>query len=319
MSVTADLVLDRIAARQYGLVTRAQVRACGLTDRQIVRRLAQGRWIQVAAGVYRLAGAPTTWHQRAFAACLAGPPGSVASRLTAAALHGLSTPPSMPQIVVPRGTSPRVPFATVRWADLGPHDRLLVDGIPCTSVARTLLDCAGVLDDARSSALVDTAFCAGKSHPTDVVRAIDRAQAGRGKKGVARLRRSIEAWSPGIAPGSPAEMRLLRQIRSWGFDAPESQLELRTAAGELVGRIDLGWPERRLGLEYDGVETHNPRHWARDEARHPRYAALGWDVHRVDKYDLVPGAARLRELLNAYLARSAGLISFGGQWKEVAS
>jgi hypothetical protein len=293
MSLTPDQRCDHLAGRQHGLLTRQQALGCGLTERQIDWRLRCGRWIPVIPGVYRVARSPSSWQQRALAACLAGPLGTVCSHGTAAALHGLGMPAQTPQIIVRRTASPRIPFAKVRWADLGPRDRLVVDGIPCTGVARTLLDCAGVLHDVRLSALVDTAFCAGKSHPTDVVRAIERAQAGRGKKGVARLRVAIEAWTPGIAPGSPAEMRLLRQIRSWGFDEPEFQLELRTADGE----------------------PHNPRCWARDEARHPRYTALGWDVHRVDKHDLVPGAARPRELLNAYLVRPGSLNSS----EEVAS
>jgi hypothetical protein len=242
MRVTPDQRADRLASGQHGLLLKTQAAHCGLSVRQIEWRIVSGRWSAVAAGVYRLAASPSSWQQVALAACLAGPASTVASHVTAAALHGLTKPPPLPQIIVPRGATPRVPFAAVRWATVGPQDRLVVDGIPCTGVARMLIDCAAVLSEARLNAVVDTAFCAGKSHPTAVVRAIERAQSGRGKKGVARLRAAVEAWTPGIVPGSPAEMRLLRQIGSWGFDEPEAQLELRTADGELVGRIDLGWP-----------------------------------------------------------------------------
>jgi hypothetical protein len=115
----------------------------------------------------------------------------------------------------------------------------------------------------------------------------------------------LDVWTPGITPGSPAEMRLLRQIADWGFPVPEAQIELRDSDGRLIGRIDLGWRETRLGLEYDADRTHNPRHWERDEARHPRYAAMGWQVYRIDKSDLRAGQNWLRDLLSRRLHRRA--------------
>ncbi len=111
--------------------------------------------------------------------------------------------------------------------DLSTVDRLEVNGIPRTSVARTLLDCAAVTTYEELCGVVDTTLCVGASHPTVVLAAIERAQAGPGKKGVGRLRRALEAWTPGITPGSPAEMRLLRQITQWGLPEPERQIEIR--------------------------------------------------------------------------------------------
>src|SRR6266508_4017047 len=96
MLMTPDQRADRAAARQYSLITRWQALACGLSARQINRRVACGRWIAVAPGVYRVPSAPVTWQQRALAACLAGPPGTVASHLTAAAIHELADAPATP-------------------------------------------------------------------------------------------------------------------------------------------------------------------------------------------------------------------------------
>ncbi len=96
MLMTPDQRADRAAARQYSLITRWQALACGLSARQINRRVVCGRWIAVAPGVYRVPSAPVTWQQRALAACLAGPPGTVASHLTAAAIHELADVPATP-------------------------------------------------------------------------------------------------------------------------------------------------------------------------------------------------------------------------------
>jgi Transcriptional regulator, AbiEi antitoxin len=303
--LTGDHAADRIASRQYGLILRSQAVECGLTPRQVDTRVASGRWIVVAPGVYRIAAVPVSWHQRALAACLARRPHAVASHTTAAALHGLISPPTHPHITVPRTATSRSALAVVHRSTLTPKDRVNVAGIPCTSVDRTIVDCAALMGDARLGRLVDAAFCEGSSHPRVVRTAIDRAQAGPGKNGVTILRRVLEAWTPTIAPGSPAEMRLLRQIRQWGFPSPELQVEILTPEGFPIGRIDAGWRSIRFGLEYDSDRFHAPRRWDHDERRQARFDAAGWDVRHVDAYDLRAGTGFLRELLASRLSRSA--------------
>jgi hypothetical protein len=301
---TPDQLTDRVAARQHGLVLRRQARAAGLSPRQIDRRLQSGRWRLAARGVYAVAAVPAGWRQDALAACLSRADTAVASHLTAAALHGLARPPSTPHITVPAGAG-RSPLAVVHRAPLDVLDVVRIDGMSVTGVSRTLIDCAGLLGDAQLAGIVDAALCDGLSHPRDIVASLSRAQSDRGKPGVARLRRVLEVWMSGVTPESPAEARLVRQIVEWGFEAPELQIELRDSGGRFVGRIDMGWRRVRLGLEYDGDLSHSPRRWSQDETRQLAYAAAGWDVHRVDKYDLRAGQPRLRELLQRRLGRRA--------------
>jgi hypothetical protein len=300
-----DARADACAAAQSGVVTRPQAIAAGLTARQVQSRLESGRWITIVPGVYRSAGAPVDWRQRVWAAVLAGPTGTVASHASAAALHGLLPPRGRPHVIVPTTASGRSGIAVVHRIDLHPRDRVLVSGIPRTTVTRALVDCAGVVDFDALCALVDTAFCEGASHRRVVLAAIDRAQAGGGKKGVVALRRALEAWTPGIVAGSPAEMRLLRRIAEHGIEPPERQVEVYDTDDRLVGRLDLGWPHRRVGIEYDSDLHHNPRHWVRDEARMAAYAAAGWQVHRVDKHDLRAGSTRLSRLLDRIVTHLA--------------
>jgi hypothetical protein len=186
MSLTADLRVAERAARTHGRITRAEALRCGLSPGQLHRRLAAGHLVVVAPAVYRVAAAPVTWRQIALAATLAGPAGrTVVSHLTAAAL-----------------------------LDLG--------RVPTTSAARTLLDFAGIVRFSALCDLVDTAFCAGICHAVVIPAAIERAHAGRGKKGVAALRAAIEAWTPGITPGSAAEIPRYRSARLGG--APSRQV-----------------------------------------------------------------------------------------------
>jgi hypothetical protein len=297
MDTTPDALADRFAARHHGLIPREEAQRCGLTPRQIEHRLRTGRWIVVCRGIYRTASAPPTWQQRALADCLAGPPGTVASHLTGAAVHGWSEAPAQPQVTMPPGASGRRAAGRIHRVALAPVDRLVVGGVPVTSPGRTLLDCAAAVGFRRLCDMVDTAFCAGQSHPVAVAAAIERASAGRGPKGVASLRAAIHAWSDGIRPGSPAEMRLLRKILEAGLDVPDRQIEVYDGDGRLIGRIDLGWRRLRAGLEYDGDRFHNPRHWERDENRQLSYAAAGWQVRRVAKHDLMPGVTWLEDHL----------------------
>jgi hypothetical protein len=206
---------------------------------------------------------------------------------------------------VPRQARAPAGQAIVHRGDLDPRDRLIVAGVPCTGVARTLLDCAGIVGHRRLCDLVDTAFCEQLSHNLAVAAAIERAQDGRGRRGVAALRLATRAWSQGIESGSPAEMRLLRLIASWGIEPATPQIELREPSGVLIGRIDLGWPARHVGLEYDSDRYHNPRHWSRDEARQVSFDSIGWHVHRVSKRDLLPSSTWLRDTLLMELGRAA--------------
>ena len=102
-----DRAAARIAARQWGALSLAQAIAAGLSDDQITYRLKTGQWRRVAQKVYVLAGAPDRWEQKVMVACLAGPPDTVASHLTAAALFGLAKPPAPPHVTIKRGASGR--------------------------------------------------------------------------------------------------------------------------------------------------------------------------------------------------------------------
>src|SRR5437870_795717 len=143
--LTPDERADALAASQHSAISHRQALDVGLTRTQIRQRRTSGRWRAACHGVYVLAGAPASWQQRAMVACLAGPDGTVASYLTAAALFGLAKAPLVPHVTVPRGSSGRFRRAVVHKATLDRGDVGVVDGMPCTRPARTLVDCAGIM------------------------------------------------------------------------------------------------------------------------------------------------------------------------------
>lgn len=232
-------------------------------------------------------------------ACLAGPAGTVASHLSAAALFGLGKPPSEVHVTVPPSCSGRVVGCIRHRSAVDRVDRCVVAGIPCTRPARTLVDCAAVVGYEALCDLVDDALCRRLTKVSAVYAAGARVGRGPGRKGVSQIHRALQVWAPGPEPGSPAEMRMIRRVQQLGFPLPERQVVVRDAGGRFVARLDAGWEDRRFGLEYLGERHHGPREWVDDDTRDDRIAACGWRVESVDRFDLRPGSTRLSEILGA--------------------
>jgi hypothetical protein len=293
---------NRLASRQYGAISRRQALEVGLTPDEIDGKLAARRWLVAVRGVYIVAGSPEAWQQPVMVACLAGPKGTVASHLTAAALFGLTKPPKVPHVTIPASASGRFGGATVHKSKLARIDVCTVGPIPCTRPARTLVDCAALVSFEALCSLVDPALCRELTDAPRLREAAERASRSPGRKGLPRLDEALAVWTPGPLPGSPAEMRLVRRLVAWGFPVPERQITVVDEEGMFLGRVDVGWSEKRLGLEYDGGEWHTPRQWASDEAREYAIERLGWRLERVDKLDLRRSSTWLRERLGRHLA-----------------
>jgi putative AbiEi antitoxin of type IV toxin-antitoxin system len=283
---TPDQRAEALAARQHGAITRPQALKCGLTPNQIKHRVDSGRWRVMVRGVYAASGAPETWQLWAMVACLAGPPGSVASHLTAAALLGVGRPPKDTHVTVPATASGRFKGAVVHHAPLPSADVCTVDGIPCSRPARTVVDCAALLTYEALCEMVDDVLCRSPHTPSEMRAAVARAGRGSGRKGLANLERALAVWTPGPRPGSRAEMRLVRQIEAWRLPLPERQVEILDGEGRFVARADLGYRDHSLVLEYYGQRHHGPRRQGHDAERLARIEASGVTVIVVDKDNL---------------------------------
>ncbi len=298
-----DRRLGELARRNLGLLTRDQAHAAGLTSSQINHRLSSGRWERIGRGVYRIRGTTVTSRQQLLAACWSGPAGAMAFGLSALSLLDLAAPPDPPHLVAPPTASGRHPVAVVHRLDIPTCDRTVVGVVPATTPARSIVDAAGQLADERFAGLLAAAFTRRVTRPAAVGSALRRATGGRRPAGADRLVRALDPWLAGLVPDSPGEARLLRRLREWGVADPVTQFTVLDPAGRFVARLDLAWPHRRVGLEYDGEEFHGPDRLAADEERHARLIALGWRVLRADKHDLRPSADRLRGELAVALSR----------------
>ena len=278
-----DAAIARIAYRQHSLILRAQALSVGMTDEMIRHRISTGRWARVAAGVYRLAGVPVTWKQRALAACLISGAGAAVSHRSAAVLWGVSGfRPGPLEITVPAGRSGRNALARVHRSDT--VDGVLRDRVPVTRPSRMLMDLAGTVSGDLLEEAVDDALCRRLCRMDDL------------QGGGPALREVLAAWNgDGLAEGV-AEMRVVRALLAAGLPQPVRQYEI-WAKGVFIARVDLAYPPFRLAMELDGFRWHaGRRRYRSDRMRRNRVEAAGWRLLEAapeDVDDLVAGAAAI--------------------------
>lgn len=261
--------LDATAGQQYGLITRQQALAAGMTDRMVQWRTGQGLWVTVHPGVYRMAGAPATWHQRVLAAALAAR--AVASHRTAARLWGLDG--DWGDSLEVTATTSRTVHGVVVHHSRHPPARVRRQAVPCTTATRTLIDLATILVPDRLEEALDSAL---REHLTSVEHVKRHLRAGRRGAGV--LRHLVESRTGERPHESVKEAELSRLLVAAGLPRPVRQYELRRD-GRVVARFDLAWPDVRIAVEYMSYRHHfGRRAWRADAGRSNAALADDWLV-----------------------------------------
>jgi hypothetical protein len=277
-----DVVAGDIAESQHGLVTLRQAVTAGITEDQVEGRVRAGKWRRVRRGVFAMAGAPKTWEQGVLAAVLRAGPGAVASHLCAAALHDFpDSVRELPELTAPPGRQPKIPGVRVhRPATLPNYDVRIVDKIPVTSFARTLVDCTGRLSLGQIARALD----AGLVRRQVTVWSVERSLSPLGQ---APGRHPSKLWTllaeRGLGPissESRPEIRMLRVLADSGLPKPTQQH--RVKFGSDTFRLDLAYPDAKLAIEYDGWDTHKTRVAFDADRRRDRILQLnGWVVLRL--------------------------------------
>jgi putative AbiEi antitoxin of type IV toxin-antitoxin system len=223
--VSPDQIIARIAARQHGVISYAQLLWAGLSPSGISRRVQAGRLHWIHRGVYAVGHRRVTIEGRWMAAVLACGPGAALSHRSAAELWGLLTPRPQVHVTAPvrggrrrqRGIhlhrSPSLPSATT-WRR----------GIAVITPARTITDLRRVLE------------------PAEVDEAIAQAE-------VMRLPIGHHPGSLHEPTRSELERAFLRLCRRNALPKPEVNVRLGPY------RPDFLWRGQRLIVETDGWET----------------------------------------------------------------
>ena len=209
-----DAAIARVASRQHGVVTVAQLRACGLGPGAIKHRVAARRLQKLWRGVYSFGHRELTREGRFIAAVLACGLGAVLSHRTAAALWELlgTAQEAIDVTVATRaGRQKRAGIRLHCVRRLDSQDVTELHGIPITTPARTLIDLNAVVPDRLVERALEQAYTRRLIAPNAIEEALARAN---GRK-TRTLRRLIAAEHRiATATRSELEERFLALVRT---------------------------------------------------------------------------------------------------------
>jgi very-short-patch-repair endonuclease len=122
-----------------------------------------------------------------------------------------------------------------------------------------------------------------------------------GPRGRAQLPRVVGLADP--RAGSPMETRLRLVLVLRGLPVPEAQFPVQDERRRRAVWLDLAYPDRRIGVEYEGEEHTRPERVLRDVGRYTGLVDRGWRSYRFTKYEVYGEpdeiAAKIRRALGA--------------------
>lgn len=235
-------------------VLRRDLVAAGVGDDELRRLRVSGRLVRLRRGAYVGAGdlGPVERHRQTVRAAVRTlSPDAVFSHVSAAAMHGIGlwrVPLDRVEVTRNRRSGARTaPSARFHAATLAADEITVVDGVPVTTVARTVVDLARSLPFVVAVAVTDAALHAGAVTADELAVAVTRSAR---RPGTPAARRVLAA-ADGGADG-PGETRSRLLLHSCGLPAPATQQELRDPAGRFLGRVDFWWEQARVAGEFDG-------------------------------------------------------------------
>jgi hypothetical protein len=280
-----DIVAE-VAAGQQGRVTFQDLLGAGVDRDRIKRWTKSGLLRQVHHGVYAVGHEAPSWHADLMSAVLACGDRASASHGSAGYLSSLIRAlPTIPHVTVPTTAGRRRPGIVVhRVKQLHPLDTDTSDGIPCTSVPRTLLDLAASLPPPQLARACHEAWIHHRTTPQDVEACIKRSPR---KPGARRLRAAIGA----DVTLSDLEDEFLALLKRHRLPLPRTNVDRR---GD---KVDCHWPGRDLTVELLSYRFHGSRHaFEQDVARRRRSNHVAFTYG-----DVFERAGRTAAELAAYL------------------
>jgi hypothetical protein len=225
------------------------------------------------------------------AAALACGRDAVLSHRTAAVIHGILRPrDGAPHVTVPAsGRSKRRGIVLHQVRAIGQDERGTIDGLPVTSLARTLLDLARTND-----ALLDYAI--EEAADKDLLDLNAIAALGQGRKGMRRLREALTLYQPTPA-WTRSNLEKLAYKGLPGHGVPRPALNQWVAGYE----VDMVWDEERVILEIDGSQHDRPAARERDTIRDAKLQIAGFAVIRARRHRIENDLAGVAADVNALL------------------
>jgi hypothetical protein len=298
-----DAAIVAFARTRHGVVTTSELGAFGLSPAAVARRAADGRLFRQHRGVYSVGRPDLTVAGRRMAAVLACGPDAVLSHRSSAAQHGLLTDERQrPDVTIPGPRArPRPGVRVHSSTTLTAPDITTVDDIPCTSVARTLVD-VGEREPARLvERAIDQAEVLGVFDLRAISEALERAGPRRGPgvlKGIL-----AELGQPTLTDRELEEL-MLELIRAAGL--PQPAVNAWITGDGWAYKADFLWRVERLVVETDSRAFHSSRRaFEHDRLRDQRLTLAGYTVVRFTWRQLLREPHRVQTVVRDLLARLA--------------
>ena len=275
MYITEDLA--RVAATQFGVLTAEQLDLAGFSSTKVSYRVQKGWLLRLPGGVLALAGSADSWHRRASAAALAASRhGGAASHRTAARLWDMRSVDDELEVSVRYPKQLRLPEVIVhRSVDLLPDDITWFEGIPVTTIERTIVDLGLVFPEKEVLRILSHAIATRLVTSGDVRRMRKRVgKSGRDGAGVAG--RCLDLI-PDLAVEAESGAEVLFLALCETFDLPVPSPQHPVVVGWKHYRLDFAYPLKRVFVEIDGAAYHSSlTQIAADGGRQNDLVASGW-------------------------------------------
>ena len=303
---------------------RTALLAQGFTEDEIRTSRRTGRWVTVHRGTYCAADAVAALryeqlHRLRAWAIASRSPHLVVSHISAAAVWELPIwGVSLERVHltrIARGGGRVSPGRVVHAVPLDPSE--ITDGAHTrvTTVPRTLVDIACSTPFATTVIASDAALRRGLLGADDLTHALART---RHRRGAAAARRALAFADRRSESAGESRTRLI--LSAQGLPEPVLQIRIYDRAGNLVGRVDLGYPELGVLIEFDGmVKYRKPLRSGQqpeevviaEKRREDRLRSLGYTVVRFVWSDLADPAA-MAATVSAALEQGARTVRVGG-------
>jgi hypothetical protein len=246
-----DAVIGALAERQHGVVDRAQLIDLGIGSRAIRHRVDCGRLHVVHRGVYAVGHRALTRAGRWMAAVLAQGLDAVLSHRSGARLWRIRSSEGVRiDVTVPRSRRSRAGIQ-VHHSSLPADEVTVENGIPVTTVPRTLFDLAAVVRPQEVERAINEAEFLRLTDPLSLDDLVSRH---RGERGTKTLRAILDDRRIGTAiTRSELEDRFLAFLDARGLPRPEVNVLVEGI------EVDCLWRDQGLIVELDGHASHATR------------------------------------------------------------
>ncbi|WP_420872395.1 endonuclease domain-containing protein [Mycobacterium shigaense] len=248
-----------------------------LASGKLKRHQLRMRYRAILPNVYVAKDVSPSLHQRIAAAWLWSRRRATIAGAAAAALHGVQWIPDNVPVELAYA-NPRAPQGVLtRRGVLKDSEIQTIAGYPVTTPERTAFDIGrrGAVHSAVTR--LDALARATGFKAEDVLRV---AQNHPRSPGLRSLETALELVDPGAQ--SPRESYLRLLLIDAGLPRPQTQIPVLGVDGMPIAYLDLGWPEHRVAVEYDGDEHRSDRRqYVKDVRRQELLEELGWTIVRV--------------------------------------